>query len=250
MTDPPASASEAVGPPLVNPELIRRCFKLMEEHWAELSKQIGKWLNEAFGDDESLVDEVALLMLEPSRKGSRLARALRDVPSGDPSEKGVLFANAKWTSLEVASSHWEWKRRQIAALRLAGRPAPSRAKAAWTDAEIDDALNKVFEVGRETLRELRNAGLLDASWSDDEQWTLIGLIFGFTPRHIARIRHRWGGADVSVLYDGNKSTYRISSKVRRKAEKILALIDVGGSKPLEVDRANEDDRADEDDSNG
>ena len=205
-----------------------RAFDLLAEHWSALAPQVRRWLGTAVNEDDAWLGEVALVMARRIRFGNGIVAPLRDIPPGDPREKGLLFASAKFATADVVKlvkKDRDRRLRETDSSSLADREADDGAATLL----LDRSIAFLLRTGEEVWGQLCDAGVLRSSdWTEDEKWTAIGMMWGLDASRIAVIRFTRAKAPREVLDDDGHSTCKMMKAVRRKGKRLLSSM----SEPL------------------
>lgn len=202
--------------------LRTRVFDLFVERWPELAPQVARWLGTAFKEDDASVGEIAFVMVSRIRKGIGLVRALRTVPPGDPREVAVLRRHLRFAVGEVVAGAQARRRRPV---DLTDMSTMAELAVATPDADIDSSIGLLLDLGAETWEKLCNAGVLRRTdWTEDDRWTVIGMMWGLPCHSISVIRYVEAKAPRAVLDDECASTYGKMRTIRDRGRRLLETL--------------------------
>lgn len=217
----------------------RRALELLGEHWEELSRRLAGWLGQAYRDDDSLPGEVALVMMRRYADGNgALVHHLRRNPHSDPDDdKSQLFYDAKLVSREVvvvatgerakASFHTallegdEFEFADEAAVWSAETEADAVAFNTGSPEQFMESIGDLLSRGEATWNSVSDDGLIDrASWTEDQKWTAIGMMWDFSVAQIAVLRQVKARTPGSFVAN-EAATRQMMGTVRRKGRILL-----------------------------
>jgi hypothetical protein len=194
-------------------EAAGRAIELLADNWHEFARVVAGTLGQAYREDDARPGQVALKLLIRYGNGrGRLVRHLREHSEASPEQaRQVLFSDARFICREVVDT--AVRSRTVAARQVeltdnlvASADDDSRSALARAD------LLGLLQVGEEAWDELCDEGVLDRSeWTEDQKWTAIGMMWGFSAPLIALIRRAHGNPRATAA-----STYQMMTTVRRK----------------------------------